>query len=99
MNVAFYLTEEMTSQRDVPTVPDNSLAAFVTSALPEGESKAEDRIAKDMGDYAHNELKKQESTTLLNVSVKLNSRLILTGIFLQEMLLNKSIYNTGLTIY
>ena len=57
-------TEEMTSQRDVPTVPDNSLAAFVTSVLPEGEAKSEDACIGD----GNNEIKKQDSTSLLNVS-------------------------------
>ena len=54
----------MTSQRDVPTVPDNSLAAFVTSVLPEGEVKSEDACIGD----GNSETKKQDTTSLLNVS-------------------------------
>ena len=60
--------EEMTSQRDVPTVPDNSLAAFVTSALPEGEVKSDDLSNNIIGD-GNNETKKHDSTALLNVSL------------------------------
>lgn len=67
----------MTSQRDVPTVPDNSLAAFVSSVLPEGESKpfinSEQKPDGTTCSFAANDGvsgdgKKQESLPLLNVS-------------------------------
>ena len=65
----------MTSQRDVPTVPDNSLAAFVTNALPEGDMKGMsfgDHKVDDntLGDDSNGELKKQE-ISLINVSLNL----------------------------
>ena len=66
-NGLLVFTEEMTSQRDVPTVPDNSLAAFVTSALPEGDIKSEDACSNSIGNGSY-ETKKHESTSLLNVS-------------------------------
>ena len=65
----------MTSQRDVPTVPDNSLAAFVTSALPEGENKSEDATGRGMSEDSNYELKKHESP-LLNVGFQFTDTVI-----------------------
>ena len=38
----FALVEEMTTQREVGSLPDNSLAAFVSNALPEDEKNGKE---------------------------------------------------------
>ncbi len=74
LDKTFDFPEEMTSQRDVPTVPDNSLAAFVTNALPEGDVKAltfGDHKSEDpstLGDNNNGDAKKHEFSSLIDVS-------------------------------
>ena len=66
-------TEEMTTHRDMPVPADNSLAAFVTSALPPSEQTDVSAVKKmeqfgeggagDMNGDAMDKVRKEESKT------------------------------------